>query len=445
MIVITLAVITLLVFINGLYVAAEFAAVSVQRARLATAADDGNGLARYLLDVVESPRRLDAYIAACQLGITVSSLLLGYYGRGQIYAIIEPMLRGPDGAVSAAANTISTTVILMGLTIFQVVLGELIPKNVALQYPERLGLATAVPMRWSLRIFRPLIAIFNGSGAFILRLFGQSAVAEHAHMHSPEEIQLLVQESSKGGVLEPSESSLLVNTLKLRDMTAERVMIPRGRMVMADADLPVDEVLRYLAASPYSRLPLYEGDADHIVGVAHIKDLLCAVRQPGSESTQPAREVMHAVDFVPEFKPVDEVLQQMQRTHHNMVMVVDEHGGVAGLITVEDLIEEIIGEFHDEFDTNQPAFRLVEGERLYVRGDVQVEELNERMDMDFASETSNSIGGLVMDAVGRIPTEGERIAVDEHFVRVEQMEGNRVAEVSIEITPEQLEQFEETA
>ncbi len=445
MIVITFAVILLLLFINGLYVAAEFASVSVQRARLATAADDGSGLARYMLDVVESPQRLDVHIAACQLGITVSSLVLGYYGRQQLYAMIAPLLSGPDGVVSAAASTISTTAILIFLTVFQVVLGELIPKNVALQFPERVALATAIPMRWSVRLFRPLIAIFNGSGALVLNLFGQSAVAEHAHMHSPEEIQLLVKESSAGGVLEPSESSLLVNTLKLRDMTAERVMIPRSRMVVADADLPVDEVLRQLAASPYSRLPLYEGDADHIVGVVHIKDLLCAARQAQTAPPRTARQVMHEVDFVPEFKPVDEVLQQMQRAHHNMVMVVDEHGGVGGLITVEDLIEEIIGEFHDEFDSKQPAFRLLDNERLFVRGDVQVEELNERMDLAFDTEMSNSIGGLVMDAVGRIPTEGELVAIDEHFVRVEQMEGNRVAEVSFEVNPEQVEQFEETA
>ncbi|HXF60649.1 MAG TPA: CNNM domain-containing protein, partial [Caldilineaceae bacterium] len=233
---IIITVVLLLILVNGVYVAAEFSTVSARRPRLAQLADEGSSAARYILDVVESPRKLDTYIAACQLGITLSSLVLGYYGQDRIMALLEPQLAQAAPATQAAITSIAATAILLILTISQVILGELMPKNLGVQYPERLALATMPIMRWSVLLFQPLIWLFNGSGRLLLRLLGREAVGEPAHIHSPEEIMILVEESSAGGVLDAEERRLLVNTLQLRNLTARKVMIPRNHMLAAPVD-----------------------------------------------------------------------------------------------------------------------------------------------------------------------------------------------------------------
>ncbi len=444
------AVVIFLILVNGVYVAAEFATVSSSRPRLAQLADEGNPHAQYMLRVTESPHALDTYIAACQLGITLSSLILGFFGQSQIIKLFEPYFSRLDEFTQVAARSAAATVILLTLTMLQVVLGELMPKNIGIQFPERLALATAPVMRWSVLLFHPLILLFNGSGRLLLRLLGRPAVAESARIHTPEEILILVEESSAGGLLDPDERRLLVNTLQLRNLTARKVMIPRTHMLAASVDEPCDRLLHLLAASPYSRLPLYEETIDSIVGVIHVKDLLIAHHAHRAHGTNggaaiSARTLMHPVLHVPDSAPVETVMDTMQRRHVHMAIVVDEYGGTAGMITFEDLVEEIIGEFQDEFDQENPPIELRPNNRLRVRGDVQLTDLNETLDFDFPTDVADTIGGLVFSTIGQIPNAGDIAVVGGLPIRVDRVVNNSVASVSFPVTAEQAERIRRLA
>jgi len=434
---ITLVIILLLILVNGLYVAAEFSTVSAKRPRLAQMAAEGNTTAASVLGIIEDPKRIDTYVAACQLGITVSSLLLGVLGQSRLMTFLEPFLAGLGAQNQLIAQSISATLILLLLTILQVIFGELMPKNVGLQYPERLAMSTLLPMRWSLKLFQPLIWFFNGSGQIIMRLLGANAVAEHSHVHSPQEIMMLVEESSAGGLLDIEERRLLVNTLQLRHLTARKVMIPRNHMFTASVDQPCGEILKLLATSTYSRLPLYKDSIDEIQGIVHLKDLLRGCHAQPALRDQPVQALMHTAHYVPDSMAVEDVMKQMQQEHDNMVIVVDEYGGTAGMITFEDLIEELIGEFQDEFDHELPPVVLRGTKYLVVQGDVKVDELNELLDLTLPSNSVDTIGGLVTQEVGRMPEKGDWVEFEELKVRVEQMGHHTIDSLRLTISPEQ--------
>ncbi|MEZ4864783.1 MAG: hemolysin family protein [Caldilineaceae bacterium] len=442
-----LAVLALLIVVNGFYVAAEFSTVSSKRSRLAQLADEGNHSAQRMLAVVEDPHRFDAYVAACQLGITLSSLVLGFYGQARIAVWLEPLLLQLNANIQLVAQSISASVILIFLTILQVIFGELLPKNIGLQYPEQLAIFTSAPMYWSTWLFRPLIWVFNGSGQLLLRLLGTNPVAEHAHIHSPEEILIMVEESSAGGVLDQEERRLLVNTLQLRNVTARKAMIPRNRMMAAPVDRSCTELFNLLAESPYSRLPLYEETIDKIVGVVHLKDLLLLqcnrLREHAPMATEPdLSPIIHSVQFVPDSMLIDDAMALMQKSHTNIAIVVDEYGGTAGMISFENLIEEIIGDFQDEFDTENPPLQLQPGNRLVVRGDVQIDDLNDLLGIYLPADEVDTVGGLVASALGRIPAVGEEAQFSNTQLRIEKMEENSVIEISLALSPAQVEKLE---
>ncbi len=435
---IVLSITTLLIGINGLYVAAEFSTVSTRRSRLSQLAADGNSLAQSLQPIVDNPSLLDRYIATCQLGITISSLLLGFYAQSGAAAYLEPQLVRLGIFSAAVAQSITATGLLLLFTILQAVLGELVPKNIAIREPERLALVTSVPTRWSMALFRPLVWFFNGSGMFLMRLFKLSVEAEHTHVHAPEEILMLVEESEAGGLLHQEERRLLANTLQMREILIRQVMIPRTRLMVASVDAPCDSLLSQLAASSYSRLPLYEGSIDNIVGVVHLKDLFCLLQLTDQ---QDVRAVMRPVLFVPETMRVEQVLAQLQRDHHYVAVVLDEFGGTAGMVTLKDLVEEIFGEFKDEFDLPVSQFRLTEDGRLRVRGDVSIRDLNDWLDLLLAHGDVDTIGGLVLSELGRIPAPDDEVVVQNIRFRVEVMEGNAINVVSLALNTEQAQRI----
>ncbi len=433
--------ISLLIFFNALYVAAEFSTVSARHSRLTQLANEGNAMARFLLSIVREPKNLDSYIAACQLGITASSLVLGFYGQSRLTPVIAPYLNRFGNLSEAAAISITTTGVLLFLTALQVILGELLPKSIGIQYPERLALLTALPMRWSNALFTPFIWLFNGSGQLILRMLGLSAHPEHLHIHQPQEIMMLVEESSAGGVLDQVERRLLTNSLQLGELSVRQVMIPRNRMLAASADQECSELLGLLADSPFSRLPLYDGSVDNIIGIVHLKDLLCLRLQTGQHDV---REAMRPVPFVPETLPVDEVFAMLQRKRYHVAIVLDEYGGTAGLVSLEDLIEEIFGELQDEFDTETtPSIKFLSEDRVQLRGDFLIDELNEVLDLDLPNVDIDTIGGLVLNQLGHVPDVGERLQIDGLALVVEAMDGNGVKAVSLSASPEEIERLRE--
>jgi CBS domain containing-hemolysin-like protein len=430
-VIIIIAVVALMIFINALYVAAEFATVAARKSRLKQMAASGHRLARMLVPVVEDPKALDDYIAACQLGITASSLVLGAYGQSTVARAIAPTLAGLGRLAEPAALAASATGVLILLTILQVVLGELFPKSVAIQYREQVALTVVVPMRWSVVAFRPFIWLFNGSANFLLQRLGVAPSAGHAHVHSPEEIELLVAESRKGGLLDSEAERMLRNALHFRDLTARHVMTPRVRLVAAPAEATVAEVLTRATESGFTRLPIYRNTVDDILGLVHVKDLFRLYL----EGRNDVAAVLRPATFVPESLPIPEVWATLKSKREYLAIVLDEYGGTAGLVTLEDLIEEIFGELQDEFDRETALISADKAGRLHLRGDLLVSDVNEFLGLRLPEDQADTLGGLVMSALGRIPEAGDEVTLGAPatVIRVEKMEARGVAEVSLRL------------
>jgi len=427
-------VVAFLILVNGLYVAGEFSSVSARKTRIRQAAEEGNRLARVLLPVISDPHKLDNYIAASQVGITLSSIVLGIYGEQQIAPLLAPWIaRLPLGGASeagthVAATGIAATLVLLGLTTLQVIMGELVPKSIAIQYPEKLALATALPMTWSADyLLKPLIILLNGSGRFLLKLLGASG-GGHPHVHSPEEILILAQESQRAGLIAADEHRFLRNVFRSGELRAVDVAVPRTHMVAAEAGRPVREVLELAADSAYTRIPIYEGDIDHIVGFVHLRDLFTLYRTDPGASIRP---IIRALPFVPETLITTEVWQRLNEAQSYMAIVFDEYGGTSGLVTREDLIEELFGELQDEFDQEQALITPLAGGQVSVRGDLLIATLNDTFELDLPHGRSRTIGGLVMEELGRIPRVGDEVEFGGIRLQVEAVEHHSVARVRV--------------
>lgn len=424
---IVIAVTALMIFVNALYVAAEFSTVSASRPRVTQLANEGNRLAKLLEPVLTDANQLDKYVAACQLGITASSLVLGFYGQSAITEALLPLFSSLEGLQGAAAQSVAATVVLIFLTALQVVFGELIPKSVALRNPERLAFLTVAPMRWSLVLFRPAIALFNGTGRLILRLLRVPPVEHHMHLHSPDEIELLIAESTKGGLLESDERQLLRNVFRIGDLTADEVMVPRPRLLTAPVTTSLADLLELSATTAYTRIPLYRETVDDIVGIVHLKDLF----RLWVEGREDVASIIRPVPFVPDSKPAVEVWNLLRQEGSYVAIVFDEFGGTAGMITVEDLLEEIFGELQDEFDEEAALIAPGPDGRVRLRGDVLVSDVNEMFRLNLPNEEVNTIGGLVMAVLGRTPKVGDEAEIEGVALRVEAISGPAVREVSL--------------
>ncbi len=431
-VIVTVVIIGLMVLATGFYVAAEFATVSARRTRVSQMAGSGQGLARQLLPIMEDSQALDNYVAACQVGITVSSLVLGAYGQNTVAVALTPLLVNLTSLGEASAHSISVAGVLIVLTTLSVVFGELFPKSVAIQYPEQVALATVIPMKWSLVIFRPLIWLFNGSSNLMLTLLGIHRAEEHGHAYSRAEIELLVTESHEGGLLDDDEQQMLRNAFRLRELTARQVMVPRTRLVAAPAESSVTDLLNKICHEGYTRIPLYQSSIDNVVGFVHLKDLF-QLHVQGQQSTQ---GIVREVIYVPESLRAAQVWTTLNKKHQYIAIVIDEYGGTAGLITFEDLIEEVFGELQDEFDEDElPILSSDKEGRLRLRADLLVTDVNEYLGLNLPHEDVDTLGGLVFSELGRLPVVGAEVTVGEPGVtiRVEAMESLGVAEVSLQL------------
>jgi CBS domain containing-hemolysin-like protein len=339
-------VIFFLIILTGLYVAAEFAAVGARRSRLRRLAEDGNGLAARILPVVEDAHELDRYIAVSQVGITLSSLILGAYGQAALAPVLGPLLQSIGGLDPETAESTAAAVVLLVLTVLAMIVGELVPKSLALQDPTRTAMFTVLPMQWSMRLFSWAIDLLNGSGALLLRLMRVPSTG-HRHVHSPEEIELLIAESRDGGLLEPQEQVRLHRALRLGLRTASQLMVPRDRLAAIEIRTPLPDVLSVVTGSPYSRLPVYRGDLDHVAGMLHTKDVVTEYvkgmpRRSLTSLLRPIVRVRHDM-------PADRLLAYLREHRSHQALVVDADGRIIGLITLEDVVAELLGGVADEF------------------------------------------------------------------------------------------------
>ncbi|HSK99367.1 MAG TPA: hemolysin family protein [Rubrobacteraceae bacterium] len=422
------AVIVFLISVNALYVAAEFAAVGARRTRVRERAEGGDRLARQLLPILEDRGQLDRYIAACQIGITLSSIMVGFYGQAQLTPIVSPLLVAL-GLAEGTAASVAATGLLLGLTFGQVVLGELLPKSVAIRYPERIALATMLPMRWSLVVLRPFIAVLNGSGLFLMRIAGLRTEPEHGHVHSPDELEMLFRESAQGGLIDAGEREMLENVLHLEERVARQVMVPRNRLVAAPLGTPPGELLARLAGSPHTRFPIYDGGIDNVVGIVHLRDLYLFARENPEGDL---REILREVPVVPESMPIRELWRTMGERRSYVSVIFDEHGGTAGIVTMEDLIEEVVGEIRDEFDrSEEPELRTLDDGSVLAHGQVLLEEINERYGTSLASGEFDTLAGLVIQELGRPPKEGDVVELNGTRLEVTHVEGLAISRVRV--------------
>jgi putative hemolysin len=417
-----LLVIAVMVTFNALYVAAEFATVGARRSRVQEAAEGGSGPAGRLLAILQNPKLLDNYVAACQIGITLSSLVAGAYGQAQLTPLLEPLF-GTGG------RAVAVLVVLVAITSLQVVLGELLPKTAALRYPETLAMATLRPMQVSQWLFRPLVALFNGSAFSLLRWWGLTVDHSHAHVHSPEELAGLYRDSAAGGLIDAAERDMLAGVLNVEDRVAREIMTPRRRLVTVRADATVGDALAVLADSPHSRFPVTD-DGDEITGVVHVRDLFTASL---ADPLRPVSDVTKPVLAVGELLTVPALWRTLRDEQRHLAIVVNEYGTVAGMVTLEDALEQILGEVQDEFDQEEPPI-AVEGGQVTVRGDVLIEVLNDRFGLSLDAGRVDTVGGWVWQELGRMPEVGDEITLDDGIVlRVETMEGRGVGRASFDL------------
>ncbi|MCB0037056.1 MAG: HlyC/CorC family transporter [Anaerolineales bacterium] len=421
--------IVVLIFFNALYVAAEFATVASRKTLISQLAGDGNPMAKLLLPIMENSRSLDRYVAACQIGITISSLVLGAYGQNVLASLLVPPLEVVAGRIGViSGEALATFIILFFITTLQVVLGELLPKSIAIQYPERMALLLTIPMRASLAFFAPLIWLFNGSGNILLRLLGQEHHEGHGHVHSKQEIMILVTESHEGGLLDDEERQMLRNAFHLRDLTARLVMKHRTQIIAAPAASTLDELLQLSTETGKSRIPLYEEDIDNIVGFVHVKDVF-RLKIKGQDNLN---EIMRSVVHVPESLPASAVWSTLKTESQYMAIVFDEFGGTAGLITLEDLIEEIFGELLDESDNERQIMYIGKHGRRRLRGDQLVADVNEYFELSLPEDAADTLGGLVLSQLGHPAKLGDQVTIKEVTIRVEEMDDLTITEVSID-------------
>ncbi len=418
---ITAVAIAVMLALNALFVAAEFATVGSRKSRIQSLGQDGNRSAAKLFEIVRDPVAVDNYVATCQVGITLSSLIAGAFGQARLTPLFE-------SAFGSSARVVAVIVTLLIITSLQVILGELLPKTAALRYPERLAIATLRPMQVSQVLFRPLVKVFNGSAFAIMRGVGLSSDHSHAHVHSPEELKALIEESAVGGLIDVAERDMAAGVLNVEQRSVREIMTPRRRLVGVRDDDSVEGALDQVIASPHSRFPVWVGSSDDVNGVVSLRGLYLGSEDDPSRSvasiTRPLIEVVETM-------PVPELWHRLNDSDQHCALVIDEYGGVAGLVTLEDALEEIFGEVRDEFDVDPDPIAEVDG-RVSVSGEVLLVDLNHRFRLSLPTSDVDTIGGLIWHELSHMPAVGQLISLDGGAldVRVDAVDGNAIERVS---------------
>jgi CBS domain containing-hemolysin-like protein len=416
-----------LVLANGFFVAAEFALISVRKTRIDQLLAEGSRLARPVRRALNSP---DQFIAATQLGITMASLGLGWIGEPALASMVFPLFsRLPVSIATTTAHSLAVAIAFIIITSLHIVLGELAPKTVALQYPEKTALLVAKPTELFLRTFKPFIRALNGMGWTVVRMLGMKASSGHGLVHSEEELKMLVTASQEAGVLEEDEEQMLHRVFHFAEFTAGEMMVPRTEMPAIRADAPIGEVVDLVWRGRHSSLPVYRGELDDIVGIMLVPDLVKALASPPPNFSVAtiAREAL----TVPETMKADELLRQMRRHRTHQAIVIDEYGGTAGIVTFERVMERIVGELGGDFGTAATPIRRLPDNSFEVDGLALVTDINERFELNIDEETYTTIGGYMLGRLGRRPKIGDTVEVGGRTLRVEAVDGLRVSRVRI--------------
>jgi putative hemolysin len=427
-----------LVLANGFFVAAEFALISVRKTRIDQLLAEGSRMARPVRRALDTP---DRYIAAVQLGITMASLGLGWIGEPALADLLRPLFDAladrlrplfdvpPAALSSATSHGLAFTIAFVIITALHIVLGELAPKTIALQYPERTSLIVAKPTELFLRAFNPFIRVLNGMGWAVVRMLGMKPPSGHGLVHSQEELKMLVTASQEAGVLEEDEEQMLHRVFHFSEYTAAEMMVPRTEMAAIRAEAAPAEVIALVASGRHTSLPVYRGELDNIVGIMLVTDLVEVLTPPAGNLNVAAiaREAL----TVPETMKADELLRQMRRHRTHQAIVIDEYGGTAGLVTFERVMERIVGVLGGDFGTPASAIKQLPDGSTEVDGLALVTDINERFALGIDESTYSTIGGYLLGRLGRRPKVGDTVEIVGRTLRVEALDGLRVARVRI--------------
>ncbi|MEY2493886.1 MAG: magnesium and cobalt exporter, family [Verrucomicrobiota bacterium] len=418
-----LAVIFALVVLNGFFVACEFAIVKVRGSQLDPLVAEGNLRAVFAQHI---RTHLDAYLSATQLGITLASLALGWVGEQFLAHMLQPAFALVNVHSHALVSTISITLAFIGITFLHIVFGELAPKYLAIGNPLRITLLLARPLGAFYILFKPAIWVLNKSSNFFLqKLLRIKPVAGAELAHSEEELRLILDESEKSDEVSELGRDLLVNALDLRQRVVRDIMTPRGEVVFLDLEESFEENVKKALESRHTRFPLCRGHLDNAAGLIHIKELMPMMRDPQPDLLRIKRELIP----VPEMMSLEKLLSLFLTRHAHLAIVVDEYGGTVGMVTLENVLEEIVGDIQDEFDTEKAEFRKINEDEFSVDGSLGLYELRDLAGLELESADVSTIGGYVTHLLGHLPKQGEQVRIDNYLVTISQTDGRRVGQL----------------
>lgn len=431
-----IVIIFILIALNGFFVSVEFAAVTARKSKIEMLAEQGNQAALIVKRWLENPAGRDRLIAASQLGITAVSLALGSVGEKAFEAMLAPYFEElvlPQ-YLAPILSALPLTISLIVITSLHMVLGEQVPKVAALHNPEGFALLSARPMQLFIYIFKWFINLLDWVTRQILSIVGLKMVGEHALVYSVEELRQILTESEESGVIEAPAREMMNAIFNLDNLLTRQVMIPRTEILAIEADTPLDEVLQVITQTSFTKVPVYENDLDQVVGILNVKDLVRSLLADHQQANT-ARSIMREAVFVPETLPVSGVLQQFRRERQHIAIVLDEYGGTAGIITLEDLLEEIVGEVSDPFDKTTPQFQTQADGTILIDGLALIDEVNQQLGLDLQNPDYDTIAGYMLGALGRIPRVGDILEKDGLRLRVEAMDGMRIATICLNLKP----------
>jgi CBS domain containing-hemolysin-like protein len=414
---------------NAFFVVAEYALVTVRKTRLEELVQQGRKAAYWAKRAVHDPVRM---IATVQLGVTLSGLALGWIGEPaladlfeQVFGSLFPLMQ-PRLATSLASG------LAFGLiTFLLVVFGELVPKAVALRFAEQAALALAAPLVYLQKVFQPFVWLLNGSANFLLTLLGMRSAEQQESALSVEELRMMVAASTEQGVFQEEQGEMLDAIFDLGEQLVRQVMIPRTEMVAVEAETTLPQIIQLTSESGYTKFPVYDDSLDQIIGIVHLKDLLPAMLSSGHQNLT-ARSLAREALFVPETLTVRDLLKRFRTARQHIAIVMDEYGGTGGLVTLEDLLEEIVGEVSDPFDRTVPAFLVQPDGSIVIDGMTLIEEVNERLGLDLSDPHYDTIAGFVLGKLGRIPQVNDTVETNGVRIRVDAMDGLRIARLVLE-------------
>lgn len=420
-----------LVLFNGFFVAAEFAIVKVRASQLEMEASKGNNMAKLAKKIVTN---LDGYLAATQLGVTLASLGLGWIGEPVVSKMIISLMHSIGINVSPeTAHSIALPVAFIIITILHIVFGELAPKSIAIQRSEKTTLAISYPLQFFFVVFRPFIWVLNGIANLLLKAIG-IANTHGAELHTSDELKYLVNQGGETGTLEKSESDLIINAFDFGERTVNEIMVVRSNISAVDMALPTEEIIDKMIAEGYSRTPVYENRFDNIVGILYLKDILLKLRR---NEPIDIRSLLKKVIYTVEKKQIGKLLREFQQKRIQMAVVIDEYGNVSGLVTMEDVLEELVGEIQDEYDNEKPVVRKTSSNIYAVQATASIVDINKYLPRKFPRNNNyQTLSGLLQHDLNRIPNVGEKVVVNDYDITVKAIENNSVALVELTDTSE---------